>query len=217
MRTRILSFVRAGALALVLIPASAAAQSGGGGGGGGSGRGGEKWLEPPTQAPSIRRGERLRNLDFLFEALKHAPNEEAAKAVADRIWGIWMNSGGDTTNLLISRVRNAMEAKDYDLALQLLDAAIEFKPEYAEAWNQRATVYFLKKDYQRAVSDLAQVIAREPRHFGALFGLGVIMQEFGDDKRALEVYRKLLEIDPHMKRVPELVKQLTEKVEGRDI
>jgi tetratricopeptide (TPR) repeat protein len=194
------------------MPAPAAAQAGPP-----SGRGGGDWLQPPTQAPSIRRGERLHNLDFLFEALKHAPSEDAAKAVADRIWGIWLNSGGDTTNLLISRVRKALETKDYDLAMQLLDAAIEFKPEYVEAWNQRATVHFLKKDYTAALADLAQVLTREPRHFGALFGLGVIMQEFGDDKRALEVYRKLLAIDPHMKRVPDLVKTLTEKVEGRDI
>jgi tetratricopeptide (TPR) repeat protein len=215
MRIRILAVVLSAAV-MALMPAPATAQAGPPTGPP-SGRGGGEWLQPPTQAPSIRRGERLHNLDFLFEALKHAPSEDAAKGVADRIWGIWMNSGGDTTNLLISRVRKALETKDYDLAMQLLDAAIEFKPEYVEAWNQRATVHFLKKDYTAALADLAQVLTREPRHFGALFGLGVIMQEFGDDKRALDVYRKLLAIDPHMKRVPDLVKTLTEKVEGRDI
>ena len=101
--------------------------------------------------------------------------------------------------------------------LQLLDGVVEFKPEYVEGWNQRATVYYLKKDYSRALADLAQVLSREPRHFGALFGVGVIMQEFGDDKRALDVYRRALAIDQHMKRIPDLVKTLTEKVEGRDI
>ena len=206
MRARIQNLVvAAGVAAALLAPVSAFAQAG-------------SWLEPPNpNSLRPRPGDRTQNLDFLFGALKAAPNEESAKAVADRIWGIWLGSGGDTTNLLISRVRTAMEAKELDLAVQLLDKVIEFKPEYVEGWNQRATVYFLKKDYTRAVSDIAQVLAREPRHFGALFGLGVIMQEFGDDKRALEVYRKLLEIDPHMKRVPDLVKQLTEKVEGRDI
>jgi tetratricopeptide (TPR) repeat protein len=205
MRARIPSLVVAATVAAALIaPVSAFAQAG-------------RWLEPPANAPNIRRGERLHNLDFLFEALKVAPNEDAAKGVADRIWGIWLGSGGDTTNLLISRVRTAMEAKEFDLAVELLDKVIEFRPEYVEGWNQRATVYFQKKDYTRALADLAQVLAREPRHFGALFGVGVIMQEFGDDRRALEVYRRALALDPHMKRVPELVKTLTEKVEGRDI
>lgn len=205
MRARTPSLVLAATVAAALIaPVSAFAQAG-------------RWLEPPANAPSIRRGDRLHNLDFLFEALKLAPNEDVAKGISDRIWGIWLGSGGDTTNLLISRVRTAMESKDLDLAVQLLDKVVEFKPEYAEGWNQRATVYFLKKDYTRALADLAQVLAREPRHFGALFGVGVIMQEFGDDKRALEVYRRAMELDPHMKRVPELVRTLSEKVEGRDI
>jgi tetratricopeptide (TPR) repeat protein len=176
-----------------------------------------RWLEPPADAPRQQRGDRTQNLDFLFDALKLAPDEESAKAIADRIWGLWLASGGDTTNLLISRVRTAIEGKDFDLAVQLLDSVIEFRPDYVEGWNQRATVHFMKKDYTRALADLAQVLAREPRHFGALFGLGVILQEFGDDKRALEVYRRALALDPHMKRVPELVKTLSEKVEGRDI
>jgi tetratricopeptide (TPR) repeat protein len=178
---------------------------------------GNRWIEPPSTAPRVQRGDRMQNLEFLFEALKVAPDEKTAKAISDRIWRLWLASGGDTTNLLISRVRTAIDAKELDLAVQLLDSVIEFKPEYVEGWNQRATVYFMKKDYSRALNDLAQVLAREPRHFGALFGLGVIMQEFGDDKRALEVYRRALAIDPHMQRVPELVRTLSEKVEGRDI
>ncbi len=174
-------------------------------------------IEPPASAPSTQPADRSQNIDFLFEALKAAPNETAAKAIADRIWGLWLASGGDTTNLLMSRVSVAVEAKELDLAIQLLDSVIDFKPDYVEGWDQRATVYFLKKEYGRALSDLAQVLAREPRHFGALFGLGVIMQEFGEDKRALEIYRRALAIDPHMQRVPDLVKTLTEKIEGRDI
>ena len=75
----------------------------------------------------------------------------------------------------------------------------------------------MKKDYDRSLADIRQVLAREPRHFGALAGLGLIMQDLGDDKRALEVYRKALAIHPRLPRVPDLIKTLTEKVEGRDI
>jgi len=205
MRSRISSLVLAAVMAAALsAPIPALAQA-------------DRWMEPPSDLSKIKRNDRMQNLDFLFGALKVAPNEESAKAIADRIWGVWLGSGGDTTNLLISRVRTAIEGKDLDLALRLLDGIVEFKPEYVEGWNQRATVYFMKKDYTRALADLAQVLSREPRHFGALFGVGVIMQEFGDDRRALDVYRKALALDPHMKRVPDLVKTLTEKVEGRDI
>jgi len=205
MRTRIFGLILAVTIAAALsAPVTAFAQAG-------------RWMEPPSSSSRLPRNDRTQNLDFLFGALKVAPDDDSAKAIADRIWSVWLGSGGDTTNLLISRVRTAIEKKELDLAIQLLDSIIEFKPEYVEGWNQRATVYYQKKDYTRALADLAQVLAREPRHFGALFGVGVIMQEFGDDRRALEVYRRALELDPHMKRVPELVRTLTEKVEGRDI
>lgn len=170
--------------------------------------------KPPANAVPVTPRD---NIDFLFQALKIAPDEASAKAISSRIWDIWSSSGGDTTNLLMSRVRTAIEGKDLDLALRLLDAVVAFKPDYAEVWNERATVYYMKKDYGHAMADIAQALAREPRHFGALFGLGIILQEFGEDRRALEVYRRVLAIDPHMPRVSEMVKTLSQKLEGRDI
>jgi tetratricopeptide (TPR) repeat protein len=99
----------------------------------------------------------------------------------------------------------------------MLDAIIEIRPQYAEAWNRRATVFYLKKDYGSALADLHQVLRREPRHFGALSGLGTIMQDLGDEKHALEAYRAALEVYPRLKGVGDRVKTLTEKVEGRPI
>jgi Flp pilus assembly protein TadD len=75
----------------------------------------------------------------------------------------------------------------------------------------------MRKDYERSMADIRQVLAREPRHFGALSGLGLILQDIGDDKRALEAYRRALAVHPYLPRIPDLVKTLTEKVEGRDI
>ena len=94
---------------------------------------------------------------------------------------------------------------------------IDRAQEILEAWNRRATIYYLKKDYGHALSDIREVLRREPRHFGALSGLGLILQDLGDDKQALEVYRRTLDIYPRIQRVPDLVKTLKEKVEGRDI
>ena len=90
-------------------------------------------------------------------------------------------------------------------------------PTISRAWNRRATLYYLKNDYAHSLEDIRQVLIREPRHFGALAGLGMIMQDIGDEKRALEAFRKALAVNPHLEKVPELVKTLTEKVEGRDI
>jgi tetratricopeptide (TPR) repeat protein len=117
----------------------------------------------------------------------------------------------------MSRVRRAVEAKNFDLAIKLLDAIVVLRPDYIEAWNRRATLHYMRKDFDRSLEDIRQTLARESRHFGALAGLGMIMQELGEDKRALEVYRKAVEVNPHLPRIPDLIKSLTEKVEGRDI
>jgi tetratricopeptide (TPR) repeat protein len=175
------------------------------------------WAQPRGDAARPDRGERNYSLDTLFEALKIAPDEASAKAIEDRIWARWMVSGSDTCNLLMGRARTAADGQDYGLAIKLLDAVIELKPDYVEGWNRRATVFYLQKDYAHSLADIREVLAREPRHFGALSGLGAILQELGDDKHALEAYRKALAIDPHLEHVDEVVKSLTEKVEGRSI
>ena len=109
------------------------------------------------------------------------------------------------------------QAQDLDLAIKLLTAIIELKPDYVEAWNRRATIYYMKREFGASLADIRQVLAREPRHFGAISGLGMILQEFGDEKSALAVFRRALAIHPRLPKIPELVKQLSEKVEGRDI
>jgi tetratricopeptide (TPR) repeat protein len=172
------------------------------------------FVEPPQTLPKVPRGQ---DIEFLFGALKAAPNAEAAKAVEGRIWALWMISPSDTASLLMSRVRRAVEAKNIDLAVKLLDSIVVLRPDYIEAWNRRATLHYMQKDFTRSIEDIRQTLAREPRHFGALAGLGLIMQELGEDKRALEVYRKAIEVNPHLPRIPDLIKSLTEKVEGREI
>ena len=178
---------------------------------------GPDWVNPPGDASRSGHGERTYSLDTLFEALKIAPDAASAKAIESRIWAMWTVSGSDTCNLLMARVKVAAEGKDYDLAIKLLDVVIELKPDYVEAWNRRATVYFMKKDYARSLADIREVLAREPRHFGALSGLGLILQELGDDKHALEAYRRALAVDPHLENIGDVIKTLSEKVEGRDI
>jgi tetratricopeptide (TPR) repeat protein len=159
-----------------------------------------KPIEPPSTLPRAQRGDKTQNLDRLFAALKVAPDDESAKYIENRIWA-----------------KSAADGKDFDLAIRLLTAVIDIRPDFTEAWNRRATVYYTKKDFGRALADIHEVLAREPRHFGALSGLGIILQELGDDKHALDAFRRALAIHPHLERVPDLVKKLSEKVDGRDI
>src|ERR1051325_11565604 len=95
----------------------------------------KEWMEPPAKLPHAQRGDPTRNLDFLFEALKIAPDDATAKQIEQRIWATWFISPSDTANLLMGRVRTAIEGKDTDLALKLLDALIKIRPDYVEAWN----------------------------------------------------------------------------------
>jgi tetratricopeptide (TPR) repeat protein len=198
-------------VALSLVPARACAQSQE------QPEATDKLPNPPDKLPKAPKGDRARNIDFLFDALKAAPDPEIAKQVENRIWAIWLASGSDTADLLMSRVKAAIEAKDTRLAIQLLGSIIDIRPDYIEAWNRRATLFFATKDYGRAMADIQEVLKREPRHFGALAGLGMILEEVGENKQALEAYRKALAVNPHMQKIPDQVKTLTEKVEGRDI
>lgn len=172
--------------------------------------------EPPVGLPHVDAS-RLKNLDFLLGALKVAPDKDSAKALEGQIWALWAATPSDTAALLMTRVRLAIEGKDIDVALKLLDAVVKLQPDYIEGWNRRAMLHYLQHDYTGAMEDIRQVLRREPRHFGALAGLGLILQDTGDDKHALDAFRRALAINPHLDKIPDLVKSLTEKVEGRDI
>jgi tetratricopeptide (TPR) repeat protein len=176
----------------------------------------KKLPEPPGKLPKVG-ADHVRGLDFLFGALKAAPDEASARHVEAWIWAHWLHTPSDTAALLMLRAKAAMDAQQMEVALKLLDAVVKLRPDYVEAWNRRATLYYLQNDYARSLADIEQVLVREPRHFGALAGLGMIMQDLGDEKRALDAFRQALAINPHLEKVPELVRTLTEKVEGRDI
>src|SRR5664279_4915493 len=118
-----------------------------------------QWVEPPKKLPHVQHGNPTHNLDFLFGALKVAPDDITAKAVEERIWALWTASRSDTITLLMSRVQAATEAKDIDLAITLLDAVIKIKPKYVEAWNRRATIYYMKKDYGHALATVGERMA----------------------------------------------------------
>ncbi|MGD0635039.1 MAG: hypothetical protein ABSA13_12300 [Beijerinckiaceae bacterium] len=185
-----------------------------------------KPLTPAEKAESIRKAlaprppvaeVRRRTLDGLYAKLAMARDEDEAKGLASLIGGIWMRSDSDTANLLMQRASASIEAKDFPLALKLLDRLVELQPDWAEAWNKRASVRFFSGDLDGSMDDIGHVLKLEPRHFGALEGMAAILQRTGFEKRALEVYRRALAIYPHQEAVEKIVEKLTLEVEGQGI
>jgi tetratricopeptide (TPR) repeat protein len=156
-------------------------------------------------------------LNTLFESLAGAPSKDAADLVTASIWRVWEDSGSPTTNLLMERALETMKAEDYETALQILDEVVWLDPGFAEGWNRRATVHFKLDQFGASVSDLQRVLAIEPRHFGAMVGLGEILKETGRERAALGVFRKALLLNPHLEGAAKAVKELAVEVEGRDI
>jgi tetratricopeptide (TPR) repeat protein len=160
---------------------------------------------------------RQQTLDELFKRLRAAPDPQEASDFAQAIERVWMQSRSDTANLLMHRALLAVQAENYALASSLLDKIVDLEPGWAEAWNQRATVRFRMDDSDGAMADIDQAIRLEPRHFGALTGMGMILQRAGFDKRALEIFNKALEIYPQQPDLEKTVEKLKLDVEGRDL
>jgi len=167
--------------------------------------------------PSDPQKGRQKVLDDLFDRLAKAQDDREAKGVSGAIERVWMHSGSDTADLLMGRAMQALQRKDYALSQELLNAVVEIEPDWAEAWNKRATVRYLADDAMGSMQDIARVIKLEPRHFGALSGMGFILQRGGFDKGALAAFRKALEISPQQEEIRRLVEKLTLSVEGQGI
>jgi tetratricopeptide (TPR) repeat protein len=130
---------------------------------------------------------------------------------------VWRTSGSDTVNLLLERAVKAAQEKKNELALKLLDTIVELAPDYAEGWNQRAQLFYLENDYQRALGDLRRVLALDPNHFRALEALGHILRELGEKRGALQAYRKLIEVNPFTSGARQTLEELEREVTGQGI
>lgn len=156
-------------------------------------------------------------MDLLFDRLAASPSRRAATPFEAEILRRFHNSGSDTADLLLKWSAEAVNDKEYGVALDLLDRLIILQPDFAEAWNKRATVHFVNEDFGKALSDLRRTLALEPRHFGALSGLGVILREVDRTETAIAVLRQALAVHPHMEDAKELLDKLEAQQAGHDI
>jgi len=169
----------------------------------------------PLQA-SVPTG-RQKILDDLFDRLGKTRDEGEAQGIAGAIERVWMRSGSDTADLVMDRASALIGQKDWKLAEELLTRLVEIEPQWAEAWNRRASVRFVQRDTSGAMEDLAHVLHLEPRHFKALVGVGAILERNEQNAQALRVFRRALEINPQLEDIRKKVEKLGIEVEGREI
>jgi tetratricopeptide (TPR) repeat protein len=161
---------------------------------------------PPEAATKTHR------LDELFSNLKSTKDEQEADRAVAEIWKLWLHSGTPELDEKMEQASRLMGAGLASLALPGLDDLVKRAPDWAEAWNKRATALYLAGEHERSLADIERVLALEPRHFGALAGIGLIRMARGEYREALAAYRRALAVNPFLKERMELIPALERKV-----
>lgn len=175
----------------------------------------ERFRLPGDEASTL--AERRQLLGELYDRLGKAENPDSARIIASAIENLWLLSGSDTVDLLMSRAGILMQGEQSETALKILSSVIELAPGYSEAWARRAAIYFNRKDFRKSLDDLRHALALDPSHYRAIQGLGRLMRELGDKEAALLAIRKALKIHPHLEDARRAEQELTREVEGQGI
>ena len=166
--------------------------------------------EPPAKTPAEER-------TGLYARLAASKDADETEGIITLLLHSYSESGSDTGDLLLQRARHAIGVEQYADALKILDQTIALLPDWAEGWNARATVRYLDDDYNGSMADIAQTLKREPRHIGALMGMGMILEAREKREDALKVYERVLEIAPHWKNAEEAADKLKKALAGSEL
>jgi tetratricopeptide (TPR) repeat protein len=153
-------------------------------------------------------------LDALFERLQETSDPVDAATTQQRIWQIWIESDDAASSQLMRRGMAAMAGGDSESALDAFDELVTLAPDFAEAWNKRATVYYLMGRFDESVTDIQQTLELEPRHFGALSGLALIYDAVDNPEAAIRSLEAALDINPHLHGSRDRLRSLREKMKG---
>jgi tetratricopeptide (TPR) repeat protein len=170
--------------------------------------------EVPPALDLVNRPEMLADL---YDALEKAKSPEAAEPIMDAIEDLWSLSGSDTVDLLMSRAAQFANAAEIELSLAILDAVVDIAPDEAEVWYMRAKVNVLNGKPERALADLRRALSLDAKHYRAIADLGLVLEQLGAKKEALEAYRRALAVNPFLEDAEMGVNALKREVEGQDI
>lgn len=176
---------------------------------------------PREVAATSEEGEEAAKLENisqeLLDKLKETKDEAEATSLEEEIWDAWLVSGSATVDTLMQRGLEYQAHEDLESARDAFDKAIALKPDYAEAWNRRAVLFFNDGKYDEAIADLESAITYEPRHFGAWIGLAMIFESIDRPDAALKAYDKALEIHPLAQAAVQGKRRLDRVVNGRPL
>ncbi len=172
---------------------------------------------PDSAAPAPPAKTTAELTDELFDRLAKSEDPEEAAGIVAAIERLWLRSGSDSSDLLMSRAIQAMGGEDYPLALSLLDVIVETQPDWAEGWNKRATARYFSGDSRGSMADIAETLKRNPRHIGALSGLGAILEEAGLREDALRAFQRALTFAPHYQPLVDSADRLKAALAGRSL
>jgi tetratricopeptide (TPR) repeat protein len=169
----------------------------------------------PPQPPGSEANSRTKELNELFARLKATKAQDDGDEIVTQIWKLWQRSGSEKLDAAMERAMLLMGQGLGSLAMPILDEIVAEKPDWAEGWNKRATVLYLMGEHDRSLADIDRVLALEPRHFGAIAGIGLIRIAKGEMREALAAFRRALAINPFLREryglIPQLEKELGEK------
>ena len=148
----------------------------------------------PASGSSDQNDERL---DRLFATLKSSQDASEQQAAESTIWEIWFDSGNSEIDTKMETAGQLLQAGNLAAAEQIYSEIIEQLPGFSEGWNRRATVRYYQGDFAGSLSDIEDTLRLEPRHFGAIWGLGMILGSQRDYERAILAFERLLEIKPN--------------------
>ncbi|MCC3151744.1 tetratricopeptide repeat protein [Hymenobacter sp. BT770] len=152
-------------------------------------------------------------LDDLFACLRLAKVPAEIEALQNGIWQLWLTTGDAALDKELETGMRALKAGDHTVAIRHFSHLIQLNPDFTEAWNKRATAYYLRGEYRASLDDIAETLRREPRHFGALWGQASILQQLGEYRLALKVLGRLAVICPHLPGLQEQQLSLREQME----
>jgi predicted TPR repeat methyltransferase len=156
-------------------------------------------------------------LDALFAALAEATDPVDAVVIEGAIWEIWSRSGNPAVDRVFERGLDALEQRDLEGAAHAFDEVTHLAPRFAEGWNKLATVRYLLGEPDKSAAAIARALELEPRHFGALSGLGLVEESRGNDRAALDAVRRGLRIYPAEPSMRAFEQELRLRVEGEPI
>ena len=156
-------------------------------------------------------------LDDLFGQLRVVPNQDAADPIMHEIWRTWHATDDLNAQRDMQYGTDAMNAGQFPVAVAVFTRLVKRKPDFSEAWNKRATAYYVMGRYEESIADCIRVLDLEPRHFGALSGLGMIYSALDQPDVAIAWYTRALEVNPHLEGAKQAIARLQSVIDGRAI